>query len=449
MKRFTLAAALIIMIVAPLAAGAQTRVTYMEGKIIKAQDSKGLSVRDSDGTTRTLTDSDGVAVTGDLTVTGDISAGNDLFVIRDLNLAEYLSHIDDDNTYIRFTPDHIRIYTGGVEVIGISPTVTIINGELEVHVGDVFAEILLSSDRDDDAENIGGLRFEGLNDAGSPEEILYAGVKASIVNNANGSEKGSLLFEVAPGDGGGLDVVGTFLDNGYFGVGAPPLYRLHVAANRGANGDNYAALIANLGNNGDRYVLILQGGLETPASETTVFIDFRDGSGSSFATMEHDNGTLQIAQASGIYRLIQHGDNLTTFTVKKDITSTTLDATDIARRIAVFDYTLAEGGNRVIGQFTADQIEPIFPEMVREHTYQKTFVDDDGVTQTLHITQKMIQPLRLIPVLVKALQEQQAQIDENEANIAILEGNQLKLWLAVFGSLLLGGGFSELRRKKS
>lgn len=238
--------------------------------------------------------------------------------------------------------------------------------------------------------------------------------------------------------------------DGKVGIGITPTYRLHVVDNRGTNGDNYAAMIANLGNNTDRYVLILQGGLDAPADETTTFIDFRDGNGDSFATIEHDNGTLQIAQASGVYRFIQHGDNLSTFTVKKDITSTTLDATDIARRIAVFDYTLAEGGNRVIGQFTADQIESIFPEMVSEHTYQKTFVDDDGVTQTVRITQKTIQLLRLIPVLVKAFQEQQVQLDENTANIAVLEANQKVLWLAVFGSLLLGGasGFTALKRRK-
>lgn len=90
--------------------------------------------------------------------------------------------------------------------------------ELEVHIGDAFGEILISSERNSASDTIGGYRFEGLDDAGTPNRVKYAGANAEIIDPSSGSEVGAYVVQVAPGDGGGLNDVAIFQGDGSIGV---------------------------------------------------------------------------------------------------------------------------------------------------------------------------------------------------------------------------------------
>lgn len=64
----------------------------------------------------------------------------------------------------------------------------------------------------EDGEYLGKISWHGDNDAGTPEEILYAQILARTIDVSDGTERGSLYFQVAEFDGNlntGLSLVGT------------------------------------------------------------------------------------------------------------------------------------------------------------------------------------------------------------------------------------------------
>ena len=64
----------------------------------------------------------------------------------------------------------------------------------------------------EDGEYLGKISWHGDNDAGTPEEILYAQILARTIDVSDGTERGSLYFQVAEFDGSlntGLSLVGT------------------------------------------------------------------------------------------------------------------------------------------------------------------------------------------------------------------------------------------------
>ncbi len=205
---------------------------------------------------------------------------------------------------------------------------------------------------------------------------------------------------------------------GYMGVGVDPNFRIEAYSDEA----KAIAKFFNDGNNINREGVIIQCGTDD-ALTTDVFIIIKDGDGDELGSVIHADGTVQIAQASGIAQQVFDGVTTVTRTIKEDITATTLDTKDMINRIAVYDYTLKGNGQRVRGQFTADQLAEVYPGAVYERTYTKeldtgTMVtvngEDAWVWDTEQITQKMVMPIKLIPVLVNTVQEQGKRIDELE-----------------------------------
>lgn len=85
--------------------------------------------------------------------------------------------------------ERMRISNNGKVGIGVDDP----SEELEVHVGDAFSEILISSERNGNGENLGRIGFEGLNTSGA--SVKYAGVKGGILDNSSSTYQGNLFFE--------------------------------------------------------------------------------------------------------------------------------------------------------------------------------------------------------------------------------------------------------------
>ncbi len=115
--------------------------------------------------------------------------------------------------------------------------------ELEIHVADAFGEILISSERNNNGENLGRIGFKGLSNTGSA--IKYAGVKGGILDNTTGSSKGTLFFETYDGGfGSRMTIAGSDI-----GIGTTsPLEKLHI--------ENGALQFYNLGSGEDNVDII-------------------------------------------------------------------------------------------------------------------------------------------------------------------------------------------------
>jgi hypothetical protein len=72
---------------------------------------------------------------------------------------------------------------------------------------------------------------------------------------------------------------------------------------------------------------------------------------------------------------------------------------------------------KLIG-FIAQEFEEVFPSMVTEHKIKQEVKDEEGNIIEEAVYKKGIKEGKLIPMLVKAIQEQQAQIEELKAKLA-------------------------------
>ena len=77
-------------------------------------------------------------------------------------------------------------------------------------------------------------------------------------------------------------------------------------------------------------------------------------------------------------------------------------------------YRMKEDNSEEIG-FVAQELEEVFPSMVEESA------DKDADGNDLGTTTKTIKTTVLIPILVKAIQEQQAMIEELKQEVAALK----------------------------
>ena len=158
---------------------------------------------------------------------------------------------------------------------------------------------------------------------------------------------------------------------------------------------NSSAWISEFRNDGNltsRYGIRIQAGTYD-ASGTNYMIGFYDGDGSYEGAITLASGSLSLIQASD-ERL------------KTDIRATGINAVDLVGRLRVTDYRFRESPDAVHTGFIAQEAEKVFPEMVNYNQEHDTY----GVDLT-----------RLVPILTKAIQEQQLIIEQQNSELEKLK----------------------------
>jgi hypothetical protein len=225
-----------------------------------------------------------------------------------------------------------------------------------------------------------------------------------IIGNG-GSVDASVAFDGASQDYyAGVDqTTGSFMIGSGFVVGTSTFVTVASTGNLTVTSDiasNYAGYFFNDGNNANRYGIKIQAGADD-ASGTTYYLDAYDGDGGQVGYIANTSGTFAVTDVS---------DRRT----KTNITDTEISsALSIVESLRVVDFNrLADpDGPRITG-FIAQEVNDVYPYAV---TTGKTGYYG-------------IQKDAFIPLLVKAVQEQQGQIEDQG-------GTLIDIDLAVSGAI--------------
>ena len=154
----------------------------------------------------------------------------------------------------------------------------------------------------------------------------------------------------------------------------------------------WAGAFLNLGNSSSYYGMKVQAGTND-ASGTNYMIDFYDGDGGWEGSVTLTNGTLAIYNTSDAR-------------LKQDIKSTGINALGLLKDLEVVDFSYAKSPLAKHTGYIAQDAQKVFPEMVLYNDRDDTY----ATSQT-----------QLIPVLHKAILEQQQMIEAQAKKIEELE----------------------------
>lgn len=169
------------------------------------------------------------------------------------------------------------------------------------------------------------------------------------------------------------------LTGGKLGLNVTPTFRLDVSTDHAAG---YAAKFFNDGNNVNRYGIRVSFGEDDHSASTNYGVVLADGDDTGEGGLRVVNGTVEVYQVS---------DEL----LKMNVVPTHYGLAEIlALNVVNFNWKKNPDGPMTCG-FTAQDAEKVFPDMVAS--------TPEGTLGTA--------PSRLIPLLVRAIQEQQAMID--------------------------------------
>jgi hypothetical protein len=175
-----------------------------------------------------------------------------------------------------------------------------------------------------------------------------------------------------------------------FGVGVVnPDYAVDVRTD--TNGNGYAAFFWNGGNGGDRYGITVRGGAANPASTNTIYYNATDSDDDQVGYIWNTNNTFQLVDPSD-ERL------------KDNIRDTSVKGLDSIKAMKVRDFEWKKGGGTMVGGFVAQEMDDAFSPAVAKPDWEEGKTKDEimwGVSRE-----------RLVPVLVKAIQELSSEVDK-------------------------------------
>jgi hypothetical protein len=160
----------------------------------------------------------------------------------------------------------------------------------------------------------------------------------------------------------------------------------------GDSGGGYVASFQNDGNNANRYGIIVQAGADD-GSGTTNYILAKDGDGGDIGVISNDSGTFALSDLSDARK-------------KENIKDTSIKGIDTIKAMKVRDFDWKKSKQTVIGGFVAQELKEVFEPAVIGSEDKK---DADGNDVFMGVSRE-----RLVPVLVKAIQELSAKVTELE-----------------------------------
>jgi hypothetical protein len=169
------------------------------------------------------------------------------------------------------------------------------------------------------------------------------------------------------------------------------------------NSGNYALHILHDGNNQDRYGIKITAGADNGSGQTFC-IRADDGDGDNIGYIENNAGTFQLVDVSDEY-------------TKDNIRATSILGLDIINNLRVIDFERKKNGVTVVGGFSAQDMLSVFPCAVSGTPRETEKIKRKcGKIETRRKMMGISQG-RLIPVLVKALQEETKKREAIEQDI--------------------------------
>ena len=237
---------------------------------------------------------------------------------------------------------------------------------------------------------LGVIEFGGAEDTSS---TITTGARIEAVTDAtwSASENGAdMVFFTTDGDATQQEVMRLTADNA-------------VAINK--NDPSTAAIlwahttskthIARFFNDGDDAAY---GGLHVQCgkddqSGTTIFYECDDGNGQGVGTLSNVSGTFQLTDASDVR-------------LKENIVDTAINGLDTVNAIKVRDFDWKKSGITCSAGFIANELVEVFaPAVTGEPDAVKTNEDGENVIDPMSVSRD-----RLVPVLIKAVQELSAKV---------------------------------------
>ena len=352
----------------------------------------------------TVSKTNGCTFDGAVTLAGGVSGG----VVFNDDSASVDFRIESNDDANMFFLD------GSANAIGIR-TSTDHGGQLNVETtGQAYNVVLACTDDDAnhgplldfkrissspaDNDLLGEISFRGRND--NTEDITYATISSTLKDASDGTEDGNLFFNVMVA-GTSRELLTVTKDSVVINQDSQDI-DFRVESNGQSHllfvdGGNDCLLINNSTRNNLGVVELLTTIgvdnamiIKTPesgVSGTATAIKFRY-SGSTSGTISYDGSSTSYATSSD-YRL------------KENVTYD-FDATTRLKQLKPARFNFITDADNTVDGFIAHEVSSIVPEAI---TGEKDAVDDDG-----NIVPQSIDQSKLVPLLVKTIQELEARI---------------------------------------
>ena len=294
------------------------------------------------------------------------------------------------------TDDFVMASSAALET---TPRVTILSASGNVGIGTTtpYTQLeiahatnpVMSLHREDaDVNNNDSLGILGFTGADPSGTVYGAMIKAIAKDDwGSGDSPAEMQFYVSP-DGGTITKGMVIASTGYVGINeGSPSFRLDITESRATN---YVARITNSNTTAQKCLLLNLSGedLADDSGTDESFIDCTDSNSTNFQVFG-DGDTIST-----------EGAHVSDKRIKKDIVDATSKLDDI-NKLKVRNFKFTNGTKKRIG-LIADELEEVFPALIKERKIKKYGVEYDDLKTITHTP--------LIPILVKAIQELSAKV---------------------------------------
>ena len=331
---------------------------------------------------------------------------------------------DGDTTISADTDDQIDFKAGGTDIFQLTATTATFNDNVSINIDDNTDGLTITSTDADatngpglrlfrnsaspaDGDDIGRIIFSGENDAS--EQINYAIIRGDLLDVTDGTEDGIIKYEtifagtnremIRMGNGEGVIVNEDGIDMDF----------------RVEGDSNSKILVADGGDNG---VYFGNNGNTTPAQSSTATHAFISAIGrmqisaSSAACIttnrvNSEGITIELRQAGGVRGSISVAGATAAFNTSSDYrlkenVEYTWDGTTILKQLKPAKFNWKVDPDNTVHGFIAHEAKAVVPDSV---IGEKDAVDDNG-----DVSPQQIDQSKLVPILVKTVQELEARI---------------------------------------
>ena len=331
---------------------------------------------------------------------------------------------DGDTTISADTDDQIDFKAGGTDIFHLTATTATFNDGVSINIDDNSDGLTITSTDADatngpglrlfrnsaspaDGDDIGRIIFSGENDAS--EQINYAIIRGDLLDVTDGTEDGIIKYETI--------FAGTNREMMRMGNGEGVIINEDgIDMDFRVEGDsNSKILVADGGDNG---VYFGNNGNTTPAQSSTATHAFISAIGrmqisaSSAACIttnrvNSEGITIELRQAGGVGGSISVAGATAAFNTSSDYrlkenVDYTWDGTTILKQLKPAKFNWKVDPDNTVHGFIAHEAKAVVPDSV---IGEKDAVDDNG-----DVSPQQIDQSKLVPILVKTVQELEARI---------------------------------------